>query len=146
MNFSNLTTNMNVKQCFSLLSLKYFFSEPVWKEGSGGGAGQGGGCQPKLCSEPGKQLRRKLPILTWYSLRNAMHIMLQIMPRLPHYTLAWAVSDLIAGTTVGLTIIPQVFTSKKIDCVSFPNFGNKVVKHVHIHLWSWYLNQSDSEP
>ena len=33
------------------------------------------------------------------------------MPRLPHYTLAWAVSDLIAGTTVGLTIIPQVFTS-----------------------------------
>ena len=31
--------------------------------------------------------------------------------RLPHYTLAWAVSDLIAGTTVGLTIIPQVKTS-----------------------------------
>ena len=41
---------------------------------------------------------------------DAYYVAFEIMPRLPHYTLAWAVSDLIAGTTVGLTIIPQVFT------------------------------------
>ena len=42
-----------------------------------------------VCSR--KQLYKKLPILTW----------------LPKYDLQTGVSDLIAGVTVGLTVIPQ---------------------------------------
>ena len=38
-----------------------------------------------------KQFKKKLPIISW----------------LPNYNLDLAVSDLIAGVTVGLTIIPQ---------------------------------------
>ena len=37
-------------------------------------------------------MKKKLPILSW----------------LPRYSLDWAVSDMIAGVTVGLTVIPQV--------------------------------------
>lgn len=39
-----------------------------------------------------KMLYRRLPILNW----------------LPNYNLSWAAGDLIAGITVGLTLIPQV--------------------------------------
>ena len=42
-----------------------------------------------------KQLQKKLPILSW----------------LPKYTGNFAISDVIAGVTVGLTVIPQVIYS-----------------------------------
>ena len=48
-----------------------------------------------ICLTPGKYGRRKLPILGW----------------LPQYCTDWAVADMIAGVTVGLTIIPQVMES-----------------------------------
>ena len=38
-----------------------------------------------------KQIKKKLPITSW----------------LPNYNLDFAVSDVIAGVTVGLTVIPQ---------------------------------------
>ena len=39
-----------------------------------------------------KKVKSRIPILTW----------------LPKYSLEWLVSDMIAGITVGLTVIPQV--------------------------------------
>ena len=48
--------------------------------------------QNLICLTTGKYGRRKLPILGW----------------LPQYCTDWAVADMIAGVTVGLTIIPQV--------------------------------------
>ena len=47
--------------------------------------------------------------------------------RLPNYTLAWAVSDLIAGTTVGLTIIPQVVAQHYICYISLFS-GSKIIQ------------------
>ena len=49
-----------------------------------------------------KQVKKKVPILTW----------------LPKYNVDSAVSDVIAGVTVGLTVIPQVgFHNFHIDTV-----------------------------
>ena len=42
------------------------------------------------------QVKSRIPILTW----------------LPKYSLEWLVSDMIAGITVGLTVIPQVKSPK----------------------------------
>ena len=44
-----------------------------------------------------KHLKKKIPIVEW----------------LPQYNLDWAISDAIAGVTVGLTVIPQVISEKK---------------------------------
>ena len=50
-----------------------------------------------------KQVKKKVPILTW----------------LPKYNVDSAVSDVIAGVTVGLTVIPQVgFLKFHIDTVN----------------------------
>ena len=46
-----------------------------------------------------KQIKKKVPIISW----------------LPNYNVDMAVSDLIAGVTVGLTVIPQV------EVTSLPN-------------------------
>ena len=50
-----------------------WFTDPVWRKPDGGNGGGGGDeperhrrFRPKGCSDPGKQLRRKLPILSWY--------------------------------------------------------------------------------
>ena len=40
-----------------------------------------------------EKVKSRIPILTW----------------LPKYSLEWLVSDMIAGITVGLTVIPQVW-------------------------------------
>ena len=50
-----------------------------------------GGPPANKCGKVGKHVKKKFPILSW----------------LPKYNLDCAVSDVIAGVTVGLTVIPQ---------------------------------------
>jgi len=68
-------------------------SKKVDSRGGGGDPGGMSGCCSNLarraCTK--KQLQKKLPILSW----------------LPRYTGNFAISDIIAGVTVGLTVIPQ---------------------------------------
>ena len=65
--------------------IKWFYSKTIffkaWLRGRKRGA----------CAKVKKEIRSKLPILKW----------------LPQYELSDAVSDIIAGITVGLTVIPQ---------------------------------------
>ena len=81
-------------------------SKKVDSRGGGGDSGGMSGCCSNLarraCTK--KQLQKKLPILSW----------------LPRYTGNFAISDIIAGVTVGLTVIPQVIRYKReCDLSSF---------------------------
>ena len=67
-----------------------------------------------------KQLFKKVPILDW----------------LPKYDVQTGVSDLIAGTTVGLTVIPQGIAYALIAKLP-PQVGNPhyyFFKHVSLHM------------
>ena len=72
-----------------LVSQVFFFNKLVWQGESG-----------FLFFV--KKVKSRIPILTW----------------LPKYSLEWLVSDMIAGITVGLTVIPQVkgkFLKHRLD-------------------------------
>ncbi|NXA55767.1 S2611 protein, partial [Nothocercus julius] len=56
----------------------------------------GPGCPARCCSFPA--VRKRLPVLRW----------------LPRYSLAWLQLDVIAGATVGLTVVPQALAYAEV--------------------------------